>query len=431
MNQPELERTVIAIIINAELNNSCNQLFHEAREKGVREEFFNDHLCASIWNSMEEIDKDRSTIDEVSLMTRLREKNVNVQDYFLITECRRSELHYKQSLDELVETYRRRRLLRLSREMEEALSDGQTSEEVLSLNELRTNNIMELAKSERRIDDILSDTISDLFNPVDSSAFIRTGIDGIDKVLYRGGYGPSQLCVVAARPGGYKTAYSLNYAKNACIAGKPTLMFNLEMGDTQLMKRMLSIQSAMPMRHFVGGCASKNQAQHLKAARDAIAKWPLFIKDNVYNLAQILATARGMHRKHQLGTIIVDYCQLIKPMTRGLIREQQIAEISRELKLLAKDLNIPVVLLAQLNRESEKDNRKPVMSDLRESGALEADADSIIMPWRTNREKEEDADYVRWALVKQREGVSDASGAFAVNKECGILSDYHGTLMEK
>lgn len=427
----ELERTVIAIVINAELNNASNALFNECREAGVNEDFFLNHLCASMWNVMEEIEKGGSTIDEVSVMTRLREKSVNVEDFFIVMEMAKSELHFKQKLDELVETYRRRQCSRISRHISEAIEDGQTSEEVLSLIEVKANNIMELAKSERRIDDILSDTISDLFNPVDSSAFIRTGIDGIDKVLYRGGYGPSQLCVVAARPGGYKTAYSLNYAKNACVAGKPTLMFNLEMGDTQLMKRMLSIQSAMPMRHFVGGCASKNQVQHLKAAQEAIAKWPLFIKDNVYNLAQILATARGMHRKHQLGTIIIDYCQLIKPMTRGLIREQQIAEISRELKLLAKDLNIPVVLLAQLNRESEKDNRKPVMSDLRESGALEADADSIIMPWRTNREKEEDADYVRWALVKQREGVSDASGAFAVNKECGILSDYHGTLMEK
>ena len=424
MNQPELERTVIAIIINAELNNACNKLFHEAREQGVKEEFFNDHLCASIWNSMEEIDKDRSTIDEVSLMTRLREKNVNVQDYFLITECRRSELHFKQSLDELVETYRRRRLLRLAREMEEALADGQTSEEVLSLNELRANNISELSKSEIDLDQQVDNMLDDMFGDPDLNAYLPIGIPQYDRNIYRGGFGPGQLCVIAARPACGKTAIALNFTRHNCNRRNNVLFFNLEMGHAQMLKRLTSIESGMSARHFEGKVASDAQMAEWRAATDLIRFWGLTLKDNIYNLAQILAVSRGIHRKNKVDAIVIDYCQLIKPMTKGLQREQQVAEISRELKLLAKDLNVPVILLAQLNRESEKSDREPIMSDLRESGAIEQDADSITFLWQKTEEKENGDPFVRWVLAKQREGIGYASGKFGFQRDCQRMLGY-------
>ena len=111
-------------------------------------------------------------------------------------------------------------------------------------------------------------------------------------------------------------------------------------------------------------------------------------------------------------------------MTKGLHREQQVAEISRELKLLAKDLNVPVILLAQLNRSSEKDDRAPIMSDLRESGALEQDADSVTFLWQTLEEKEQGVPYVRWVLAKQREGIGYASGKFGFQRETQRMMGY-------
>jgi len=427
----ELERTIIAIILQAEMNNASNALFNECKEAGVTEDFFLNHGCASVWNFMQELDSAGNTIEEVSVMTKVTERGLDISDFMAISDYAKSELHFKQKLEELVEVYRRRQCSRIARHISEAIEDRQSTDEVLRQNTTKSKAISEMSKEDRTVENILDDTISDLFNPPDKSAFIPTGIDSIDRVLYGGGYGPSQLCVVAARPGCYKTAFSLNYARNACLLGKPTLLFNLEMGDTQLMKRMLSRHAQMPLRHFADGSASKNQVQALKKARSEINEWPIFIKDNIYNLAQILAVSRGMHRKHNLGTIVIDYCQLIKPMTRGLVREQVVAEISRETKLLAKDLNIPVILLAQLNRESEKDNREPIMSDLRESGALEADADSILMPWKTKRDKDEEVNYVRWALAKQREGQGHASGVFGVNPECSMLTNYNGTVLDK
>lgn len=420
----ELERTVIAIVINAELNNASNALFNECREAGVNEDFFLNHLCASMWNVMEEIEKGGSTIDEVSVMTRLREKSVNVEDFFLVMEMAKSELHFKQKLDELVETYRRRQCSRISRHIAEAIEDGQTSEEVLSLIEVKANNIMELAKSEITLDQQVDNMLEDMFGDPNLSAYLSLGIPQYDRNIYRGGFGPGQLCVIAARPACGKTAIALNFTRHNCNNRSKVLFFNLEMGHAQMLKRLTSIESGMSARHFEGGVASKNQMQGWRAAADVVRSWDLSLKDNIYNLAQILAVSRGIHRKQKLDAIVVDYCQLIKPMTKGLQREQQVAEISRELKLLAKDLGLPVILLAQLNRESEKSDREPIMSDLRESGCLEQDADSITFLWQKMEEKESGDPFVRWVLAKQREGIGYASGKFGFQRDCQRMLGY-------
>ena len=191
-----------------------------------------------------------------------------------------------------------------------------------------------------------------------------------------------------------------------------------------MLKRLTSIESGMSARHFEGNVASDAQMAEWRAATDLIRFWGLTLKDNIYNLAQILAVSRGIHRKNKVDAIVVDYCQLIKPMTKGLQREQQVAEISRELKLLAKDLNVPVILLAQLNRESEKSDREPIMSDLRESGAIEQDADSITFLWQKTEEKENGEPFVRWVLAKQREGIGYASGKFGFQRDCQRMLGY-------
>jgi len=424
MNQPELERTVIAIIVHSEINGASNALFNEAREAGVCEDFFLNHLCASFWVVMDEIEREGAIIDDISVMTRLREKNVNVEDFFMVMDMAKSELHWKQKLDELVETYRRRQCSRISRHISEAIEDGQTSEEVLSLIEVKANNIMELAKSEIDLDKQVDNMLDDMFGDPDLTAYLPIGIPQYDRNIYRGGFGPGQLCVIAARPACGKTAIALNFTRHNCNRRNNVLFFNLEMGHAQMLKRLTSIESGMSARHFEGNVASDAQMAEWRAATDLIRFWGLTLKDNIYNLAQILAVSRGIHRKNKVDAIVIDYCQLIKPMTKGLQREQQVAEISRELKLLAKDLNVPVILLAQLNRESEKSDREPIMSDLRESGAIEQDADSITFLWQKTEEKENGDPFVRWVLAKQREGIGYASGKFGFQRDCQRMLGY-------
>lgn len=422
----ELERQVLASIIHAEMNNGSNALFNEAKELGVTSDMFLNIFCAEVWAAMDGIQSDGNTIDEVSVQTDLLRKSVDCSEFFSLMDMAQSELHFKQKLNDLIEDYKRRQVSRIARHISEGIEEGMSSEELVSMIESKTKPITEMTPNELTINDMVQNTIDDIFGDPDLGKYLGIGIPQFDAHLWRGGFGPGQLIVVAARPGCGKTAIALNFSQNNCSRGKSVLFFNLEMGHTQMLKRVFSIDSSLPIRHFEGKVASKQQQRTLKDSIDSIRKWKFYIKDNIYNLAQILATARGMHRKHDLDAIIVDYCQLVKPMTRNLPREQQIAEISRELKLLAKDLGVPVILLAQLNRESEKNDREPVMSDLRESGALEQDADAVFFLWQKLEEREDGVPYVRWVLAKQREGVGYASGQFGFLRDVQQMVGYEG-----
>lgn len=308
--------------------------------------------------------------------------------------------------------------------IKDQLQDGKDSEEILTSIQGQCDSISSLTPTRDNLETIVDQTFEDVTGKVDFSKYLRTGIQSIDDVLYRGGYGSGQLCVLASRPGCGKTAYALNFLSNICTTGNGVLLFNLEMGANQIMKRIFSIKSGLHMRRFEDGLAPADKMQTLRRTTETVKGWNCWIRDNVYRLDHILATARGMHRKHKVNGIIIDYCQLIKPMSKNISREQQVAEISRELKLLAKDLDIPVLLLAQVNRESEKDDRSPIMSDLRESGALEQDADSIIFLWQTLSEREEKTDYVRWTLAKQREGMGYTQGRILFNKGTQKMEDH-------
>jgi len=422
----ELERSLLGTILKAEMNDGCNALLNEAKEAGITSDFFLAHDTRSMWEAMCELDSKGVILGTMSLFTDISKgkKGLEPQGVWSVHDNGLSELHFLNLVNDMVETYRTRNLSRLSMGINDQLRDGKDSEEILTTIEKQCNTINSLVPAKDTLETIVDRTFDDVTGKVDLSQYLRTGIQSIDDVLYRGGYGPGQLCVLASRPGCGKTAYALNFLRNICSTGNSVLLFNLEMGSTQIMKRVLSIHSGLHMRRFEDGMAPADKMQALRDSTQVVKGWDCWIRDSVYKLDHILATARGMHRKHGINGIIIDYCQLIKPMSKNISREQQVAEISRELKLLAKDLNVPVLLLAQVNRESEKDDRSPIMSDLRESGALEQDADSIIFLWQTMSEREQGSDYVRWTLAKQREGMGYSQGRINFNKGTQKMEDY-------
>ena len=422
----ELERSLLGTILKAEINDGSNALLTEAREAGISSEFFLAYDTRAIWDAMCELDSKGVILDTISLFTHLQkgDSEIKPNEIWSINDDGLSELHYGNLVKEMVEGYRTSRLSRLSLTIKDALSEGKESEEILTTVQRHCDSISSLAPSQDTLESIVDETYKDVTSKVNYSKYLRTGIQSIDDVLYRGGYGPGQLCVLASRPGCGKTAYALNFLRNTCINNNAVLLFNLEMGASQIMKRIFSIHSNLNMRRFEDGLAPEHRVQTLKDTTKIVKEWKCYIRDRVYKLDHILATARGMHRKHSLNGIIIDYCQVIKPMSQNISREQQVAEISREMKLLAKDLDVPVILLAQVNRESEKDDRSPIMSDLRESGALEQDADSIIFLWQTLSEREEQADYVRWTLAKQREGIGYCQGRINFYKGTQRMEDY-------
>jgi replicative DNA helicase len=207
------------------------------------------------------------------------------------------------------------------------------------------------------------------------------------------GFQPTELIILAARPSMGKTALVCNIAEAvARKSGKGVLLFSLEQSNLELAERFLSITARIDGHALRSGTLTDAQHDAMVQASDDLSKLPLFIDDKPgRTMTQVAAISRRQHRKSPLGVIIIDYLQLIEPDEKGAPREQQIAQISRRLKFLAKELKIPVIALAQLNRGVElRDDKRPRLADLRESGAIEQDADMVMFLHRPDAYDPED-----------------------------------------
>jgi replicative DNA helicase len=239
---------------------------------------------------------------------------------------------------------------------------------------------------------------------------VVSGFKDLDDLTF--GFQKQEMIVLAARPSVGKTALALNIAESAALPKKgeamPTLVFSLEMSSSQLALRMLCARARVNMKMLREGVLPKQapEQQKLVEVADEFSKSPLFIDDSGHlTIMELRAKARRLYTRYKLGLIIVDYLQLISPSDPTIPREQQVAEVSRGLKAMAKELDLPVIVLSQLNRSSEKENRSPRLSDLRESGSIEQDADVVLMlaPPKDSDEKFQAAAY-ELIVAKQRNG---------------------------
>ncbi len=207
------------------------------------------------------------------------------------------------------------------------------------------------------------------------------------------GFQPTELIILAARPSMGKTAFVCNIAEAvARKSGKGVLLFSLEQSNLELAERFLSITARIDGHALRSGTLTDAQHDAMVQASDDLSKLPLFIDDKPgRTMTQVAAIARRQHRKSPLGVVIIDYLQLIEPDDKSSPREQQIAQISRRLKFLAKELKIPVIALAQLNRGVElREDKRPRLADLRESGSIEQDADMVMFLHRPDAYDPED-----------------------------------------
>ena len=209
---------------------------------------------------------------------------------------------------------------------------------------------------------------------------ISSGFCDLDK--YTSGFHPAEMIVLAARPSMGKTALALNIAESVILAKQPvpTLFFSLEMSAEQLAMRMVCSHGRVDMGKLRDGFLDKSQHKRLVSVSEELKSAPFWIDESSnLTILELRAKARRVHNQHPLGLIIIDYLQLLAGTDSKAPREQQIAEISRGVKGLAKELNVPVLVLSQLNRDSEKERRQPRLSDLRESGSIEQDADLVLL----------------------------------------------------
>lgn len=242
---------------------------------------------------------------------------------------------------------------------------------------------------------------------------VSSGFIDLDKMTY--GLHPQEMVVLAARPSMGKTSLAMNIAEHVALPLKASikplgaLIFSLEMSAEQLAMRLLTSRAKVSAQRLREGFVNKEEQQRLAAAAKELKNAPMWIDDSgQITINQLRAKARRIFaRNENMGVIVIDYLQLIAGTDPRVPREQQIAEISRGIKTLAKELQVPVIVLSQLNRDSEKEKRQPKLSDLRESGSIEQDADVVLLLARP-KEAGDDfsvaADSADLIIAKQRNG---------------------------
>ncbi len=392
-------------------------------ETGLRPEYFFKPTHQILFRLLIELFDERSEIDEIILADRLQRHNLldEVGGYSAITRLTNrieTTAHARHWLEIVREKCLLRRLIGTSTEIVDQCHNGQTS-----LNEL-------LESAEEEIFKISQDRISDSARPIKESiesasglinkliegraelTGVPTGFIDLDRMTF--GLHVQEMIVLAARPSLGKTSLALNIAESAVLpdgekkASTPTLFFSLEMSADQLAFRLLCSRARVNSTSIREGFPPKGAQQSLAQAAKELKGVPLWIDDSgQLTILEMRAKARRMAAKTDLGLVVIDYLQLITGSDPRVGREQQISEISRGVKAMAKELNLPVLVLSQLNRDTEREKRRPRLSDLRESGSIEQDADVVMLLSRVDDQEEGDSatsQQVELTIAKQRNG---------------------------
>jgi replicative DNA helicase len=265
------------------------------------------------------------------------------------------------------------------------------------------------------VGDMIKDTlktVEKLYERKEMVTGVPTGYEDLDRLT--AGLQPADLVIVAGRPSMGKTAFSLNIATNAAFAGIGAAVFSLEMAKEQLVLRLLCSEARVNNSKVRSGYLSERDFPKLANAAGRLHEAPIYIDDTpAISVLELRAKARRLirDRSKKVGLIVIDYLQLMRGMGNASNREQEISEISRSLKALAKELNVPVIAISQLNRRVEdRGDRRPMMSDLRESGAIEQDADVIMFIYRDevyNKNDDSLKGVAEIIVAKQRNGPTD------------------------
>ena len=387
------------------------------------DDFFYMERHQLIWNALCSLNKAVTPIDPVTLSAELTKMGkldlVGGREYiFELMESVASSANVPWQLEHLRSKAVLRKLIRTSSEIiRKSMDPSSTPDNVLQDAErdifaIADNQVRNTLKS---IDNFVAPLLERLNNRKDGMTGVQTGITELDELT--NGLQNSDLIILAARPGVGKTSFALTVAANAAIKyGKNVAFFSLEMDGMQLAQRLLCSQAQVDQSRLRNGKLNHDEMKKLIAAVTPINQSPLFVDDNAdLGIMELMSKARQLKHKGHLDLLIIDYLQLMKT-GKEENRAVAIGAISRGLKILAKELQIPVIALAQLSRKvEEKGRERPQLSDLRESGSIEQDADMV---WFVEREfvqthKDEDRYKARLIVAKHRNGsVKDIDMSF-------------------
>lgn len=394
----------------------------EAMDK-LDEECFYATANKTIFIAISKLFEEGVPVDMVTLSEKLGDKLDSVGGISYITKIAQN-VFTKENLAQYIEIARDKRTLRRLIEsageiMDVAMKDEQPASEIIDKSEQLIFRISEQQGTTgfSHIGEVVKGTLAildELKKRGGKVTGIRTGFTGLDAAT--AGLQNSDLIILAARPGVGKTSFALNIAQNAAIREKvPVAIFSLEMSKEQLVNRVISSEALVESGKLrIGDIDAGDMTKIAHSLKDIITA-PIYIDDTPgITVAEIRAKCRRLKMEKGLGLVVIDYLQLMQGSgKRGESRTQEVSEMSRSLKIMAKELNVPVITLSQLNRSSEKLSRRPLLSDLRESGSIEQDADIVIMLCRQSGEDENEetaGNIVECILAKNRAG------------ECGIIN---------
>ncbi|MBE3520199.1 MAG: replicative DNA helicase [Firmicutes bacterium] len=246
---------------------------------------------------------------------------------------------------------------------------------------------------------------------------LATGLKDLDRIT--SGFQQSDLIILAARPSVGKTSLALNIARNVALKEDvPVVFFSLEMSREQVAQRLLCAEANIDSQRLRGGFLDDDEWRRLSVALGRLAEAKIYIDDTPsLSTMELRSRCRRLKSQTGLGLVIVDYLQLMRPSRRGENRQQEISEISRSLKSLAREINVPVLAMSQLSRAVEqRQDRRPLLSDLRESGAIEQDADVVLFLY-TDPEME-NQNIIELIVAKQRNGPTSSTRLFYSRETC-------------
>ena len=390
----------------------------------LRPDSFYSEAHKLIYEHMEDLFKNSQPVDLLTVHESLRKAKVLEKiggiNYLMDLSNRvASSANVEYHARIIAQKFVQRELIKVSTEtIKDAFEDTKDIFDMLdeaerNLYEITDKNISKSFESLRSLvvrtrDEI--ETVSN--NQQEGLTGVTTGFTELNKMT--GGWQKSDLVILAARPGMGKTALALSLARNAALDNRGVAIFSLEMGNTQLVQRLLAMECEIQNEHIRKGTLDEKMWDQLNAGVERLAELPIYIDDTPgINIYELRAKCRRLKNNHDISLIVIDYLQL---MTVGAgsnskgNREQEISTISRALKGLAKELQVPVIALSQLSRnvESRGGPKRPMLSDLRESGAIEQDADMVTFVYRPAYYKFDDPDVPPGAseiiIAKHRNG---------------------------
>lgn len=393
----------------------CMLVFKECVRyvREIDQEEFYIPINKKIFECIKELEEAEEPVEIISVKEKAKSKNIDAKkilSYLVkITENIFTSTNIEYYISKLKNYSIRRNLIK---EAQKIISNMYDMSSDIEAEEIKTEAIQILSnvKLSSKISDkdcnminVMAETLEDIeskYQKRDDYKY-HTGFFELDKVT--DGLHEQELTLLAARPGVGKTALALNIAENISRKGVCTYFVSLEMSRKQLGNRLISSKTGIDSHRIRSGWLQEEDWEKISKATNELTELKMIIDSKSTTIQEIELMAHELKEKKDIGLIIIDYLQLLKSKNKFNIREQEVADISRKLKLLSKDLNIPIIALCQLNRESLKRTR-PTNADLRESGSLEQDADNIIFIYADDEELTKKVVETELIISKQRNG---------------------------